>query len=208
MENTIYEILKIILPVIMTGIFTFLVTKYTYDKNRPLDKLEITYNRVYYPLYKMTSNYIDDIKSINNIIDNAKMYFVKYDKYIDITTKNLFKTLCTCNRETKKKCIFQQFKDNINEKNLYLRRRLGYLQPSFSQIYKYSTSATKSFYRIFIELGIAYISIFLCIIIEKIPNYNVYIVYIIIIIVMSLGFVSICEVIWCIIRALYYIIRK
>ena len=205
MQNTIYEILKIVLPVFMTGIFTFLITKYTYNNDRPLDKLEITYNRVYYPLYKIISN---SNNNINDIINSTKMYFLKYDKYIDITTKKLFEMLCICNNETKKKLIFQQFKDNKNEKNLYLRRRLGYLQPSFSQIYKYSTPATKSFYRIFIELGIAYISIFLCIIIEKIPNYNVYIVYIIIIIVLSLGFVSICEVIWCIIRTLYYIIRK
>ena len=34
------EIMKIVLPTIVGGIFTFLITKYTYNKNVPLDKLE------------------------------------------------------------------------------------------------------------------------------------------------------------------------
>lgn len=38
------EIMKIVLPTIVGGIFTFLITKYTYNKNVPLDKLEIAYN--------------------------------------------------------------------------------------------------------------------------------------------------------------------
>ena len=45
------EFVKIILPVLITGIFTFLITKYTYHKNIPLDKLEISYNRIYYPIF-------------------------------------------------------------------------------------------------------------------------------------------------------------
>ena len=49
--DIILELLKVVLPVVITGLFTFFVTKYTYSKNIPLDKLEITYNRVYYPIY-------------------------------------------------------------------------------------------------------------------------------------------------------------
>lgn len=49
----IFDIIKIILPSIITGIFTFLITRYNYNKNIPLDKLEIAYNRVYYPLFRL-----------------------------------------------------------------------------------------------------------------------------------------------------------
>lgn len=38
------EIMKIVLPTIVGGIFTFLITKYTYNKNVPLDKLKNLYN--------------------------------------------------------------------------------------------------------------------------------------------------------------------
>lgn len=54
--GTILELSKIILPAIITGLFTFFITKYTYNKNRPLDKMEIAYNRVYYPLYQIISD--------------------------------------------------------------------------------------------------------------------------------------------------------
>lgn len=36
-----------ILPAIIAGFFTFYITKYTYSKNQPLDKLEIAYNNIY-----------------------------------------------------------------------------------------------------------------------------------------------------------------
>lgn len=54
MMKNLYEILKIILRSIVTDISTFFVTKYTYNKNIPIDKLKIAYNRIYYPLYKLT----------------------------------------------------------------------------------------------------------------------------------------------------------
>lgn len=55
MEN-IFDVLKIILPAITTGLFTFLITKYTYNKNKPLDKMEKAYDEIYYPLYKIIIN--------------------------------------------------------------------------------------------------------------------------------------------------------
>ena len=47
----LFEVLKVILPAIISGIFTFIVTKYTYNKNKPLDKLEIAYDKVYKTLF-------------------------------------------------------------------------------------------------------------------------------------------------------------
>ena len=60
--ESLMEILKIILPPLVTGTITFIITKYTYNKNRPLDKLEITYNRVYYPIYRLIHKI--DVKNV------------------------------------------------------------------------------------------------------------------------------------------------
>lgn len=50
------EIIKILLPAAVTGIFTFWATKYAYSKDVPLQKMEIAYNRIYYPLYNLLQN--------------------------------------------------------------------------------------------------------------------------------------------------------
>lgn len=80
------EIFKMVLPAMIAGIFTFFVTKYSYNKNRPLDKLEIAYNRIYYPIFNMVS---DKNLSIDDIVIKSEDYIIKYDKYVDLTTKQL-----------------------------------------------------------------------------------------------------------------------
>lgn len=62
----LFEVLKVILPAIIAGLFTFFVTKYTYNSNRPLDKMEVAYSRIYYPLYKIVSD-----KKMNDYIDEV-----------------------------------------------------------------------------------------------------------------------------------------
>lgn len=200
--RTIYEILKIILPTIITGLFTFFITKYTYNKNTPLDKIEISYNRVYYPLHRIIS---DKSIDINEAISKSKIYFTKYDKYVDISTKNLFKSLCECTKETKKKSIYQSFKNNIYNRNSYLRRRLGYLEPNLLQLYKYATSGAKSLFRITISFCIAYSTLVLCSIIINISNmvYNFFVCVFGVSLLWIIG-----EFIWCLLRFLYYKIRK
>jgi len=201
MEN-IFNILKIILPAITTGLFTFLITKYTYNRNKPLDKLEIAYNRIYYPLYRIIT---DDNNDINNIINKSKVYFIKYDKYIDISTKRLFDSLCNTNKETKRKSVYRNFKNNIYNQNSYLRRRLGYLEPSFAKLYKYSTPSTKSLFRITLEFCVIYITLILCSI--TMNKWNVIFSLSTIIFSISL-IILICEIIWCLLRFLYFKIRK
>lgn len=200
MENAL-EIFKIILPTIIAAISTFLITKYTYNKNKPLDKLEIAYNRVYYPILRIISNRKINNNDINEVIDKSKIYFVKYDKYIDTSTKRLFEALCNCQNITKKKTIYENFTNNINNRNSFLRRRLGYLEPNFAQIYKYSVPSTKSFFRIIIELVIIYITLILFSATEKI-SYRIYIVSFSIF--LSFVTIIICELIWCILRAIFY----
>lgn len=204
MEN-IFNILKIILPAITTGLFTFFITKYTYNNNKPLDKIEKAYNRVYYPLYRILSD-----ENINNditkVIDKSKIYFMKYDKYIDISTKRLFNLLIKCNKETKKKSIYRSYKDNIYNRNSYLRRRLGYLEPNFVQIYKYSTYSAKSLFRITIEFCIIYLSLVLSTITMNLEN-QVY--FTITLFVFSMFFIIIIiEIICCFLKFIYFKIRR
>lgn len=202
--ETIFEILKVILPAIITSLFTFFITKYTYNNNRPLDKMEIAYNRIYFPIYKIISdkNMSDDI---DEVIKRSKSYFTKYDKYIDVSTKRIFENLCNCNKVAKRKSIYQNFKDNIYNRNSYLRRRLGYLEPNFLQLYKYAPPVSKSLFRITIGLCVLYITLVLYSITVNISSIvsNIFVV----LFTISLLWI-ICEVVWCFTRFLYYKIRK
>lgn len=159
MEN-IFNILKIILPAITTSLFTFFITTYTYNRNKPLDKLEIAYNRVYYPLYRLIKQNNND-EDIDLIIMKAKFYFEKYDKYVDKSTLRIFNSLNKCDTKVKKKSVYNIFYNNIHDKNTYLRRRLGYLEPTFLQIYIYSSSSEKFMFRIFGELFVIYFCLIL-----------------------------------------------
>lgn len=196
----LFEILKIVLPAIIGGLFT----KYTYNKNMPLDKLEIAYNRIYHPIYRIIfdKNIGEDI---NQVINRSKIYITKYNKYIDISTKKIFDELCKCNNETKKKSIYRNFKNIIYDRNTYLRRRLGYLEPNFIQIYKYATPESKSLFRFFMELCVVYISLFSCGITMNRFNiiFNISIAVFAMFILLIIG-----ELIWCLLRFLYYKIRK
>ena len=202
--NTLFEILKIVLPAITAGLFTFFITKYTYNKNRPLDKLEIAYNKIYYPLYRIISdkNINEDI---NIVISKSKIYFTKYNKYVDISTKRLYESLCQCTKEAKKKSIYTNLKTNIYDRNSYLRRRLGYLEPNIVQSYKYAMPIEKSLLRISIGLCMVYISIIAYSICMN--NFDTISIIFVAIFTISLLWI-ICEILWCFLRFLYYKIRK
>ena len=198
--DTLFEIVKIILPAVVAGIITFFITKYTYNNNRPNDKLEIAYNRIYYPLYRLIKG--ENTKDIDFIIDMSRYYLNKYDKYVDRSTLRAFNSLCTCNTEAKKKDAYENFKDNIYNRNSYLRRKLGYLEPSFSQIYTYMSKAEKSTFRILVELLCIYLFAFIsdfftC----KIQSVLIFIASIFLI-------AMIIELICKFVRFLYYTIRK
>lgn len=135
--ETIFELFKNILPVIIAGLFSFFVSKYTYNKNTPLEKMEFAYNRVYYPLYRYISKNKD--QNENNMKETKKAlkrYFDKYDKYIDFSTIKTFKKLCECSTRTEEKSAYQKFANNVYSMNSYLRKRLGYLEPNIFQLYK------------------------------------------------------------------------
>lgn len=203
--GVIISILKIILPAITTGLFTFLVTKYTYHNNRPLEKLEIAYNRVYYPLYKLIYNNNPNIE-IGDMVNKSKIYFQKYDKYIDPSTKKLFEQLKECGKTAKRKSIYIKLKNNILSKNSYLRRKLGYLESGLLQIYKYSMPSTKSLFRIAMEFFVIYLALILISITTNLENNIYFACSFITFLVFSM--IVVMEIIWCFVRFLYYKIRK
>lgn len=154
----ILEILKIILPAISAGICTFLVTKYSYDRNVPLEKFEIAYNRVYYPIYCITKDHCNDHKLV---IEKSERYFLKYKKYVDRSTLHAFNNLKeyeNTDLSSKEELrAFNKFKDNIHDKNSYLRKKLGYLEPNIFILCAYNTLAQNQLIRIFLEIFIVYI---------------------------------------------------
>lgn len=155
--ETLFEILKVILPAVITSLFTFFITKYTYNKNIPLDKLEISYNRIYYPLYEIIKNRKDTNEAeyflyLDFVIQEAEWRIKKYCKYVDRATLKTFYLTLYSNTQTKKQYNFNNFKNNIYSMNSYLRKRLGYLEPDLLQQYKYSSDSEKFKYRFLFEL--------------------------------------------------------
>lgn len=152
--ETFIEIIKVVLPSIIAAISTFIITKYKYNKNVPLDKMEIAYNRIYYPIYKILNAEKNNSNNIEKIILKITPYLMKYNKYVDSATLKAFRLL----KKFKDDSAFENFRNNIYNKNSFLRRRLGYLEPNLFQIYTYSSKNEKSTLRILIEFVIIYIA--------------------------------------------------
>lgn len=152
--ETFIEIIKVILPSIIAAISTFVITKYKYNKNVPLDKMEIAYNRIYYPIYKILNAEKNNSNNIEHVIMKITPYLMKYNKYVDSATLKAFRLL----KKFKDDSAFENFRNNIYNKNSFLRRRLGYLEPNLFQIYTYSSKNEKSTLRILIEFVIIYIA--------------------------------------------------
>ncbi len=76
------DFLQEILLAGITGIITFLITKYEYHRNVPLEKMEVAYNRIYFPLFQLIRNE----KDVSKIVKQSEQYFQKYNKYVDSST--------------------------------------------------------------------------------------------------------------------------
>lgn len=196
MDENIVEIFKEVVPVIITGIFTFFITRYTYNKNIPLDKLEITYNRIYYPIYQLL--YDKKLKDVITDISKISFYFQKYNKYVDRATLKAFDLFCKYKDED----TLQNFKNNIWNKNSYLRKRLGYLEPGILQMYTYSSKIQKFVIRVLLEILVVYF----CII--TLPIAQGTFKEIVIVIATLFLIVAIVEIICTVIYYLCYLIKK
>ncbi|MDE6025631.1 MAG: hypothetical protein K2G45_09265 [Lachnospiraceae bacterium] len=201
----LFEIIKIILSTFMAGLITFLITIYNYNKSRPLDKLEIAYNRVYYPLYRL----IKENNDMDSVINESRPYLDKYNKYVDRTTIRAFKTLVDSNTYAKKRTAYEKFEDNIYERNSYLRQRLGYLEPNFFQMYKYLPASQQLLFRFSLEVLV--MAAFLILGISGIKIlYDISVIVISIILVIFVIELVCCLgcAIWNWLRSVYYKIRK
>lgn len=198
MDNIINIITEFALA-ILTGFITFLITKYTQNKNVPLDKMEIAYNRIYYPLYCLIKNENID-NDIDNITNKIKFYLDKYDKYVDKSTIKAFTYLLNSNTQAKKQEAYYTFKENIYNMNSYLRTKLGYLESNFLHIYPYISKSEKSTFRIYIEFCLCY----LCAILYDKFFTNKIVVYIF----SLLFFILIIEIIHKFYKFLYFKLKK
>lgn len=130
---------------IIAALGTFLITKYTYNKNVPLDKLEISYNRIYYPIYRL----IRDNKDVIQIIEKSEIYLIKYDKYVDRSTLKAFRVL---KEKSEDMDAYNAYTSNISEMNRKLRYRLGYLEPNMMMMYSSSSLRDRLLIRVLYEL--------------------------------------------------------
>ena len=165
MINIIIDILKIVTQIILTGIISFLITRYTTRRNLPLDKLEKAYNKVYYPIYCLIVDEND--KGVAFVIRKSTKYLEKHKKYVDRSTKIAFENLKKNYDELEyDKSLYDNFKLNIYNYNSKLRRQLGYLEPNIYTMYKYNTPTKRYVMRIILYFAISFI---LCYIISPFP---------------------------------------
>jgi hypothetical protein len=155
MSEQFIDFFMTITPTILTSVTGFLLGKYNHFQNRPLDKMEIAYDRVYYPIERIMRE--KSIK-ISTVIDRAKIYFLKYEKYIDKSTVMIYKQLCKCKDEEEQQSIYDSFRNNIHNECIFLRKKLGYLQPGYLQIYLYLPTDIKRVIRLLLEFSICYFS--------------------------------------------------
>lgn len=170
--DTFFKIINLVLPAIVGGLFSFFITKYTYNRNIPLEKMEIAYNRVYYPLQRLLLN-SENGNDINCFIEKSKTYFKRYEKYINPSTQRLYENLCSQKSPREKESIYKQIKDNVRNYSAFLRKRLGYLEPNILESYKYADNPTKTAIRLFFEVGLLYIFLAIASLVKKWVNiYN------------------------------------
>lgn len=183
----VIEKVGILIAPIISGVVTFLITKYKYYKNVPLDKLEIAYNRVYYPIRRIIKNE----KDVAKIINSCDMYFLKYDKYMAASTKIAFRYLKESNVFDDAEHARINFSKNVDKISSVLRRRLGYLDGTFFEIYQYCDPLDKRQIEIIVEFLVIYVLIAFSYII------NIWwIQYILIAIALLIGLVMVVELLW------------
>jgi len=175
----ILDVCKEVIPILLTGVITFLVTRYTQNRSVPLDKMEMSYNRIYYPLYKMLRN--KKYKEINQSELRKKMDDIlkKYDKYISQSTRNVYYDYIK-NQDTDRpnKACFQNFQNNIMLYNSKLRYYLGYPQAPLWEMYWYIDKRSKRVFNVGLGIILLYIILMLQEIVEW--EYYLYVCFVII----------------------------
>lgn len=146
MTDTIILIMQIVSPAIISVLGVIWSTLHSIKKKKPIDKIERVYDEVYYPIINL-------MKSQNMSRKNVELYnFVLYCEYIlgknkklvDKSTLELFYRLKEADRIKYK--VAQRYKDfdrHISKFDKSLRKQIGYLEPSYLNLYKLLHSAKK-----------------------------------------------------------------
>lgn len=115
--------------------------------------METAYDKIYYPIYNLLHKKEFKDTNLEQVIFETSIILNKYNNFADRSTINALDLL----KKNRNKEMYFNFKNNITNKYLYLRRRLGYLEPNFLQIYTYSSRLEKSTFRLLFEITILYI---------------------------------------------------
>ena len=136
--DKVYEIIKILIPIIITGTVTYWVAKLN---KSPIDKIAISYDRIYYPLMRIIKNYKE--KDYKLILEETKKRLQKYDKYASRTTITACKLLEENINNKNARNYYYLLTDDISKYNRNFRRRLGYPEPLLFNIFKYLSTYKK-----------------------------------------------------------------
>lgn len=126
------EIFGNIIVSIITASLTFIITRYEIFKKRPTNKLEISYNKFYYPALVWGEDLDFTCTAYDNYVSQIKVRIKAYDKYVTEETKKLFSKLEESLVDHKDTVVaYEKFYKDIKRNNQKLRSEIGYIEPNF-----------------------------------------------------------------------------
>lgn len=165
--NNVFQFIPQIFTVTITAIITNIISKCI--NRKPNEKLELSYNRIYYPLYKLIiENQTKDNADIDyyKVRDSLEYRLRRYGKYANITTIKAFVQFSNAINESDSKTYKKLYKsmitENILNQSAKMRKILGYPEATTWQYYKYSTKRAKFQFRIVMYIFVIYFLVTLC----------------------------------------------
>lgn len=156
--NINIETINALITVIGTFIATLLITRYTMRRNIPLGKLEISYNRIYYPILTL----LDNDANQEDLVNDLELRIKKYKKYFNLTTLRIYSDLqSTIKNKKSTKRIYKKLENDIYDTCYYLRGKLGYLNPGYYKAFLSLSFDKKLVVLALLDLLIIYILCFI-----------------------------------------------
>lgn len=150
------EIFGNIIVSIITASLTFIITRYEIYKKRPTDKLEISYNKFYYPALVWGEKLNFTCTAYDNYVSQVKTRIKAYDKYVTGETKKLFSKLEESLIDHKDTvAAYEKFYKDIKHNNQKLRSEIGYIEPNYIEKF-IAKSTTEKFSTVLPIIYIAY----------------------------------------------------
>lgn len=135
--SIIQNVLSPILPAVVTGLITFFITRYSYRNQTTIDKIEIAYDKFYYPVFQYIFKH-PNLEEFDELINLCEKLMQENEKYISDKTIEFYysfkKASEGSNKENIRRC-YETFERNIKQANNRLRYRIGYYQPNIMDHY-------------------------------------------------------------------------